>query len=102
MNGEQSLCVCETLLVPSSRAHFNGSKSARPIIAMDHVRRIAQPAQERDRRTTKESEAFKIVRVAVDRCASKVMRGFDEISGRIQRIALPDANAWPPTAPVNF
>ena len=85
-----------------ARAQLDRGEAAGPVVAMDHLRRFAQPPQQRNRGATVKSKALKVVGFAVDLTAREVKRRVDQISGHIQRFAFPDANARLFPAPFDF
>src|SRR2546423_4954775 len=87
--------------MPSSRAQLHCRKTTLPVVQMHDVGSVAEPVHERDGGPTEKREAFEIVVVTIDLAAREIIRRIDQISGRIQRITLQDANAGLFSAPLN-
>ena len=86
----------------SSSAHFNRSKTARPVVAMKYVRSLLQALEQSDRRPAVKRESFEIVLVAVESFAREIMRRVDQIRWRAQHVTLPDTDPRWFAAPLHF
>ena len=83
MNRKQNARVREKLIPLPARPHFNGRKSAGPIVAIQYVRRVAEPAEQGNRGATKKSEPLKVVWFAVNLSAIEIERSVDQIRGSV-------------------
>jgi hypothetical protein len=69
---------------------------------MDYFRCVSQPAEQGNRRAAKEREPFEIIYVAINLTAREIVRCFNQIGGRVQRVTLPDTNLRTFAAPLNL
>ena len=58
--------VREKLVLLAARAQLNGSKTARPIVAVHHFRCNAQASEQGNRHAAKEGEPFEVIPFAVN------------------------------------
>src|SRR5437016_5275833 len=102
MNRKNCAGVRKKLLLLPARSHFHGSKPTRPIIAVQHVRRITQPSQQSDPCPTKKREPFEDVYFAINLAPIEIEGRVDQIRGCLQCVALPDPYDWTFPAPLNL
>ena len=102
MNREKNLCLRKEFFVSSPGPHLDGGEATGPIVAMQNVRRLTEPSKQSNRRATQKSEPFEIVPFTINLAAVEVLPGFNQISRRLQRLALPNVDARTLTAPFNF
>src|SRR6266850_6374488 len=102
MNGKKNARVREKLLLPPACPHFNGRKTAGPIVAVEYVRRLTQPAEQGNRGARKKSEPLEIICFAVNLTPLEIERRINQVGRRFECIALPDAHEWTFSAPFNF
>src|SRR6266404_9935371 len=102
MNGKERAGVRKKLFLLPARAHLDGGKAARPIVAVQHLRRITQAAEQGNRRAAKKGKPLEIIYIAINLTAMEIVRRVNQIGRRTQNIAMPDANARTIPAPLDF
>src|SRR5262245_31807577 len=86
----------------TARPQLYRSESARPIIQVDDVGFVANSLEQSDCCTTKKGESLEVIRIAVDVRARKVVRRFDEVSRRAERIADSHRHLRLAATPIHF
>jgi len=88
--------------VLTTRAQLNWREPRRPIVAVQDVRRVAEPVEQSNGRAGKEGKALEVIYVAIDLAAVVVMRSLNQVRRRFQCFAFPDPDPGTLAAPFDF
>jgi len=102
VNRQDRFGAREELFLLPAYAQLSGSKTAGPIVTVQHLRRVAQPREQSYCRPAKKSEPFKVIDLAINLAAREIKWRVNQIGGRGQCFAVPDANARTFTAPLDL
>ena len=75
--------MSEEFFLLTACSQLDGSETTGPIVAMHYFRRVAQPAEQGNRRAAKKREPFEIICFAINLTAPEIIWRINQIGRRV-------------------